>query len=200
MVWKSPFSSPVSDSASSPRSLSPSPGEWLSSVSDRGTAGTPKLRAVLFCRTCHSGGSPGGFFYLEGINPLLCLTAPRLPWPQAAWTVSQAGFGPTPLWASSALYRIIKYLLEMEEGKAALDGLFVCFSSPLKAEKMWSEVPVSHEVFGSQYPRRAWEQATQSTLLFRSLNVAFTTKGHSTTYLQKGRAFLNAQVQGTNRL
>lgn len=142
----------------------------------RGTAGTPKLRAVLFCRACHSRGSLGGFFYLEGINPLLCLTAPRLPWPQAAWTVSQAGFGLTLLWASSALYRIIKYLLEMGEGKAALDALFVYFSSPLKAEKMWSEVPVSHEVFGSQYPRRAWEQATQRTLLFRSLNAVFTTK------------------------
>lgn len=51
MVWTSPFSSLVSVSASSQRSLSPSPS-WI-----------PKLRAVLFCRTCCSGGSPGCFFY-----------------------------------------------------------------------------------------------------------------------------------------
>lgn len=43
----------------------------------------------------------------------------------AVWTVSQAGFALTLLWASRVLYRIIKYLLEMGEGKVELDALLI---------------------------------------------------------------------------
>lgn len=118
----------------------------------------------------------------------------------AVWTVSQAGFALTLLWASRVLYRIIKYLLEMGEGKVELDALLIWFSSSLKAENTQSEVPVIDEVFSSQYQRRAWEQDTQSILPFRNLSMLFTLA-----YLQKGRAFLNAWLlpkgfQGTNIL
>lgn len=88
----------------------------------------------------------------------------------------------------------------MGEGKVELDAFFVGFISTLKAENMQSEIPVIYEVFSSQYPRRAWEQGTQSILLFRSLNMLFTLA-----HLQKGRAFPNAWslpegFQGTNIL
>lgn len=98
-------------------------------------------------------------------------------------TASQAGFGLRLLWAGCPLRRIIKYFLETGEGKEAHDTLLVFFSSSLETEEGWSQVPVSDEVFYSQHPRRAWEQATQSILLFSSLNAGFTKRGDSAAYL-----------------
>lgn len=181
------------------RSLCPRLSEWLNLDSDRGTVGTPRLGAVLSCRACCNGNTPGIFYQAFNWAVAITLLYQKGLTPCTAWqdrgcpNPGSLNCLPNQIWTNSALgklcsVRIIKYLLEMGEGKVELDADFTRFSSSLKAENMRSEIPVIHEVFSGQYQSRVWEQGTQSMLLFRSLNVLSTHFFH----LQKGGAFPNA--------